>query len=519
MTTLPSPSGPDEGVQPGALQVTGLGRNAAWLYLNAGGSALGGLYLLGFSFRHLGASTYGLYALAATVLGVFGTVDFGLKLLVIRCTARDSVLFTDDERNRAQSDIKVAHATYAAWGFAVLIATGVAMILVITRQNHSIAGKQVVLMVLLVGLSIALNLGTSSFSGIPVGRRQFHVPAIGGLAGTGVEITIVVATIGHLHLAALGAGALASVLVSQGYCAWWVRRHELWFQLFPVGWADIRRVASFAAPLLVVSVAGQLISATDLIVVGAVATPAAVAFYRAAWIVPSQATALLFIGYDTVYPLLAGTTDMGGQEIATRFLTRVVAFVAGAMFAVLIVLRVDVVVAVTGHSSALAESVLVVFCCIWMANVPVHGLSLLLIARGRQNVFIWLVGVEAAANLVLTMVFAVVMGPIGAAYATLGTIALSNVFVFPAIVRHEFSKGVARRTVLEALVAAAIGGTTAALATSPTLEFGVGWVRLISGLILGGGFSCAFGLLLLRQGGRSLLVSMIRGPSAAQPPR
>jgi O-antigen/teichoic acid export membrane protein len=253
-----------------------------------------------------------------------------------------------------------------------------------------------------------------------------------------------------------------------------------------------------------VSVAGQLISATDLIVVGAVATPAAVAFYRAAWIVPSQATALLFIGYDTVYPLLAGTTDMGGQEIATRFLTRVVAFVAGAMFAVLIVLRVDVVVAVTGHSSALAESVLVVFCCIWMANVPVHGLSLLLIARGRQNVFIWLVGVEAAANLVLTMVFAVVMGPIGAAYATLGTIALSNVFVFPAIVRHEFSKGVA---------------ATAALATSPTLEFGVGWVRLISGLILGGGFSCAFGLLLLRQGGRSLLVSMIRGPSAAQPPR
>jgi len=98
MTTLPSPLGFDEGQQPGTLQVSGLGHNAAWLYLNMGASALGGLYLLGFSFRQLGASAYGLYALVATVLAVFGTVDFGLKLFVIRSTARDSDSFDDDER-------------------------------------------------------------------------------------------------------------------------------------------------------------------------------------------------------------------------------------------------------------------------------------------------------------------------------------------------------------------------------------------------------------------------------------
>ena len=106
LTTIPSPSGPDEGLQPGALQVTGLGHNAAWLYLNAGTSAIGGLYLLSLSFRHLGASTYGLYALAATVLGVFGTVDFGLRMFVIRATARDSGSFTDDERRRARGDVE-----------------------------------------------------------------------------------------------------------------------------------------------------------------------------------------------------------------------------------------------------------------------------------------------------------------------------------------------------------------------------------------------------------------------------
>jgi O-antigen/teichoic acid export membrane protein len=180
------------------------------------------------------------------------------------------------------------------------------------------------------------------------------------------------------------------------------------------------------------------------------------------------------------------------------------------MFATVIVLRVEVVVVVTGHASALGESVLVVFCCVWLANVPVHGLNLLLIARGRQKVFIWLVGVEASANLVLTIVFAVVIGPIGAAYATLVTIVVSNVILFPHIVRHEISSGAARRTVMKALAAIAAGGASAALATSPALEFGALWIRLLVGLTLGGGFSCALGLVLLRQRGRAILASMLR---------
>jgi O-antigen/teichoic acid export membrane protein len=517
MTMLPSPAEPDEGLKPQALRVTGLGHNAFWLYLNAGVSALGGLYLLAFSFRHLGASTYGLYALVVTVLALFGTFDFGLKLFVIRATTRDSESFAIDERRRARMDVEAAHNTYAVLGLAVMVATGLAMVLVATSHNPSVAGKQAPLLVLLVGLSVALNLGTASFVGIPAGRRQFHVSAIGGLAGTGVQIAVVVTTIDYLHLVALGAGFLASVLVSQGYCAWWVRRHEPWFHYFPrfVGWADIRRVASFAAPLLVISVAGQVISATDLIVVGAVATTAAVGLYRAGSTVPSQVTTLLWTGFDTLYPHLSGTTDMDGQERATRFLTRVAAFVAGAMFAILIVLRVDVVMVVTGYPSALAESVLIVFCLIWLANVPIHGLTLLLIARGRQNVFVWLVGVEAAANLALSIVFAVVIGPIGAAYATLVTILVSNVIVLPLLVRHELSKGVAGRTVLEALAAIAVGGASAAFATSPILELGAGLGRLSVGIIVGGGFSCALGLVLLRQRGRSVLASILRGPSAA----
>ena len=263
------------------------------------------------------------------------------------------------------------------------------------------------------------------------------------------------------------------------------------------------------------SVAGQVISATDLVVVGAVATAAAVGLYRAGSIVPTQVTSLLFIGYDTLYPHLAGTRDTDGQETATRFLTRIASFVAGAIFATVIVLRVDVVMVVTGRASTLGESVLVVFCGVWLANIPIHGLSLLLIARGRQKIFIWLVGVEATANLALTIIFAVAIGPIGAAYATLITILASNVIVFPYLVRHEVSSGVARRTVLEALAAVAIGGASAALATTLAFEFSAGWDRLLAGFAFAGGFSLGCGLVILRQRGRKILASMLRGTKPA----
>jgi hypothetical protein len=82
-------------------------------------------------------------------------------------------------------------------------------------------------------------------------------------------------------------------------------------------------------------------------------------------------------------------------------------------------------------------------------------------------------------------------------------------------VRHEFSEGAARRIALEALATIAVGGASAAMAASPALELSTYWSRLLVGLALGGGFSCALGLVLLRQRGRSILASMLRGTKAS----
>jgi O-antigen/teichoic acid export membrane protein len=364
----------------------------------------------------------------------------------------------------------------------------------------------------LVGLSVGLSLATSAYTGLPTGRQQFHVPAIAGILGIVANIAVVVPTLATLGLPSMGLGLLANAFVSATFPAIWLKVREPWFHLLPgkARWTEVRRVGSFAIPLLVISVYGQVIAATDLVVVGAVATAAAVAFYKVGNLAPGQVVTWLFNGYDTIFPSLAGTQDRSGQERATLFLTRIASYIAGSSFCAMALLRADVVTVLVGHRSILAEEVLLVFCAVWLINIPVHGLMLLLIARGRQGVFIPLVAAEAVANLALTVLFAVVIGPIGAALATLVTIFATNVIVLPTLVRKEFAYISAWRIAANGFVCGGVGAAIAAAATLPILLLGIGWSTLVAGLSEAGAVSILAGLLLLGRVGRETLWAMFR---------
>jgi O-antigen/teichoic acid export membrane protein len=469
--------------------------------------------VVGFAFRKLGASTYGAYALVVTVLGLLTTVDYGFNMTVVRAAARDNPSFSVQETAQARRDVQVANSAYGVMGVIALLISVASISVVVAVKSRSIGGTYALPLTMgLVGLSVALSLATSAYTGLPTGRQQFHVPAIAGILGVIANIAVVVPTLGMLGLPSLGLGLLANALVNAAFPAVWLKIREPWFHLLPgrVRWTEVQRVGSFAMPLLVISVYGQVIAATDLVVVGVVATAAAVAFYKIGNLAPSQAVSWLFNGYDTVFPSLAGTQDERGQEATTLFLTRVASYVAGSSFCAMMLLRADVVTVIMGHQSSLAEEVVLVFCGVWLINIPVHGLLLLLIARGRQGVFIPLVGAEAIANLVLTVVFAMEIGPIGAALATLVTIFATNVIVLPILVRKEFGSMTPWRIAGDGFACGGIGGTVATAAILPVLVLGVGWARLAAGLGVAGAASILAGFLLLRSGGRETLLTMFK---------
>jgi len=511
--TSQQPQSLESGHEAPLLPGSGIGRGIAWRYASQAVSAAGGLFLIGFAFRKLGASTYGAYALVVTVLGLLGTVDYGFNMSVVRAAARDNPSFSLQETAQARRDVQVANSAYGVMGGIALLISVASIPVLVAVKSRSVGNTYAFpITVGLVGLSVGLSLATAAYTGLPTGRQQFHVPAIAGSLGVVANIAVVVPTLGMLGLPSLGLGLLASALVNAVFPAVWLKMREPWFHLLPgrARWTEVRRVGSFALPLLVVSVFGQVIAATDLVVVGAVATAAAVAFYKVGGLAPNQVVGWLFNGYDTIFPSLAATQDKGGQEAATLFLTRVASYVAGSSFCAMALLRADVVTVLVGHRSILAEEVLLVFCGVWLVNVPVHGLMLLLIARGRQSVFIPLVAAEAIANLALTVVFAMVIGPIGAALATLVTIVVTNVIVLPVLVRKEFAPTTSWRIAGNGFACGAIGGAVAAAAVLPILVLGLGWARLVAGLGVDGAASILVGLLLLGRSGRETLLTMFK---------
>jgi O-antigen/teichoic acid export membrane protein len=493
--------------------VTGLGRNALWRYIALGAMAAEGIAVAAVALRHLGTSGYGAFALAAATIGLLATIDFGLALSVMRSVAKDNDQFPENEREAARRDVAVAHATYVLFGAAALVATAfVVWLLPNLTRSEGIGLGQDRLTILLVGASIGIYLATAVFDGIPSGRSRFSVIAAASSAGAVANVVFVVATIGHLHLVALGAGQLIGTIVTRAIGGAWILRHETWFHFRPTRArrSDLRRVAMFTLPLLVLSVGGQLIVATDLLVIGALSTAAAVALYRVGSLGPNQLVSLVYAGFDATFPSLSASSSKEEQENAVAFLTRVACYGAGIGFGTLVMLRVDIVGLVVGHSNHLATTVLIVFSGVWLANVPVHGLALLLIARGRQSSFIPLVAAEAGVNFALTIGFVFAFGPVGAAFATLVAIVISNDIVLPFLVRHEFRLSPHLIVWRDGFPAIAIGVGVSALSVLPFYALHAGPGRLVLGALTALAFGLGIGYVLLGPSGRDRFMTMMR---------
>lgn len=493
----------------------GIASGIAWTYLHVIAYIVFNLFLAGFVLRRLGSADYGYVALITTIANLLTVVDLGLGTTVVRAMAQLDAVTDEPGQGQLRQDIEVTHGLYLCLGILALAVTFVAALFVAAGDGMTI----VTVTSLLIAASVAASVATSALPGLATGRRQFRLVSLSTVIGIIVNAVLVVGLVDVLGVAAVGIGALAAVVVNRSALVVWARNALPWFPLFPrpPQLGHLRRVAAMALPLVVVGISGQLVAAVDLLVVGSVASVAAVGLYKLGSLLPAQAVGVLYRGYDVIFPSLAGTNDPAMQQNASVLLTRVAAYVAGCGFLAMAILSDEVVAMVAGSPSGLAASVLAVFSIVWLCNVPVHGLALLLIARGQQRVLTVLVAVEAAANLILTVPLAASLGPIGAAYATLVTLGLSNGIVLPLLVRRRLRSEawrIALHGMRSAACGAVIGGVTAVIAS--ILASGRTAVLLAVALvaILG----VPIGLLLLGTEGRRALrasctaTTVIRAP-------
>lgn len=483
----------------------GFARGVGWTYLSLLSSGGAALFLAAWSIRRVGPAQYGLFALVASLAGLVMICDYAMGLAVVRASARVQATDSAVEAEEQRGAVHAAHAGFVALGGAgVLLSLLAVAVLAVTG-----AGNRAYLLptVLLMGLATSVELGTAALGAVAQGCRQFSVRSAATGAGVATRVAVALLSVGRFGVAGLAAAQLLGVVVERLVAARLLRRRVPWLVVVPrrLERDSLRRITGFAMPLLVINASGQLFAVSDFVAVGVFVGSSAVGLYNVSSMLPLYALAVLAVGYDVIFPSLAGTADRAGQEAATAFLTRLFGYVAGIGFVLAALMRRDVIIVVLGRASGLGERVLLLFCAVCLANIFVHGPAALLIARGRQRAMARAVAVELPVNLVLTVGFVVAFGAAGAALATLATVLLMDFVIFPVVSRDDFAEPALAMALRHGLAPAMPAAVVALAAMSLGTVASTPAVRLLVGGVTAALLGVALGLVLLRPAGRRTL--------------
>jgi len=480
VAVVESPAARDDGATTVSAALR-FGRQALW---NAGGllgTSLANVVVLALAVRTLGPSDYGLFALSLTATALLGMVDGGLSTAVVRSVAIEAGAATASIRTSARRDVACAHSAYAGMAAAALLlaapmALAMPHVLGVPPQRSG----AIMATTLLLGAAMALQLSTAAAQGIATGRRDFRATGLANLCGAAATVALAAVTVHSLGVVGLGIAQLGGVVCARLPLLAVARRAAPWWRLRPGVPArrEVRMLAAFVVPLLLITAGTQLVDLTDALVVSAVGSTFAVGLYRVGTALPTAASGLLFRAADTTFPMLAGHADRRAQERAFTLLTTLTGYAAGIGFGVLLLEHDAAVALLQGRGAALSSTVLMIFCAIWLSNAIQHGVGLLLVARARQRRFVALVCGELVANMALTVVLGLRFGPAGAAWATLVTMLVSNLVLLPLVVRREMAVNVLRVLWVNGGGAACAGVAVALLGWLAALPVTTSWARL-----------------------------------------
>lgn len=407
--------------------------------LNVGASAIGGVYLVwlvAFLLRNSGAEQFGIWATATAVLAPLSVLDAGLSYIVIRSTAARAA--GDEE---AERDTRSASSLYAFLGLTALACGAAIAILpgvILKLQGGALALSVGISLIL--ALDYALLLGTSAWGGILRGLRRYDsvfaasaAQAIVGVAGT-------VLAVGLFGLIGAALAQLAAHAVGRAVQVVALRSAAPWFHVVPgrPAFSYLKRVMGFAAPLLVISIAGQLSFSADVVIVGAFSGAVAATWVTVGARLPGLALSLAHLAADVMFPFYVEEAHVQkpADSSALHRGLELAGFLGGAAFVALLLARQVLLQVWVGDANPVALAVMSLYCLAWLVHMPAHILTLLLIARGRHGALVPVIVIEALANLGLSIALVQVMGPVGVAVASLAAVAVSNVILIP-ILAHR----------------------------------------------------------------------------------
>lgn len=415
---------------------------SSWLGLAVG--IVVSFFLSPFVVNKLGATWYGVWAVASQFVGYLYLMDFGVRESVVRYTSKYAARRNSNALNHVLSTALLVYTAITALAFLVVA-------LAVWGMPHWFSLDPALwrdgrIAMAFTGLTIALTFLLNVFTGVVIGLKRWEISNAVGIALNLLRAALVVFFLHRGHgIVALAAvqffvallGGAINVVIALGL----LRRESLSFSftwLSPRRYVAIgRRILGYGFYVIVNNVGEKIISATDAIVVGIFMPIRAVAYYAIAGSLIGYLTNLLSTSAAIFNPLASELHSMRDQSGVTS------AFYLGVKVCVLISLPVVATFVILGEQfialwmgpefSAPSSEVLAILAIAIFVAAPKYVFSSVLYGMSRHRIIALLRIGEAVANLGLSIVLVQAVGLAGVALGTAIPSVIITIFVLPAI--------------------------------------------------------------------------------------
>ena len=382
-----------------------------------------GLLMLPFNTRHLGASGYGLWMLATSIVAYFPVLELGYGAAMERFVAHNRALRNGTAINEIASTLVFV---YGAIGLVALgVLTAIAYHLGAMFDLSPAQARTGGLVLLLVSLQFTLGLPFAIFGALVNGFQRTYLNSVVG--------TVVAITVAAVNAAVLMAGGglveLVAATTAVRVLSYIAYRSNA-YRVFPplrirpslFRMTRLREVTGFSVYMLLNDAANKLNYATDPIVIAAALSTGAVAMWtvaqRLSYIVHRLTNQLGEVLFPIVVDCDTGQRTARLKDVlvhGTRLSLAMVIPSAGA----LALLAYPVVIGWTGQDFQAAAPVLQVLAVVVIMRVGAWTSGTVLQGGGYHRLLALTNIASAVTNVVLSVILVRTHGLLGVAYATL----------------------------------------------------------------------------------------------------
>jgi O-antigen/teichoic acid export membrane protein len=381
-----------------------------------------GIFLSPFILHHLGDAAFGIWVLIFSVTGYYGLFDLGIRSSIIRYVSKYTA--TDDRGNLTQF-VNTALFSYTCIGLlsmvlTALLSSSVERIFKIPPELHS----QTRWLLLMVGASVSISFPLGVFGGMLEGLQRFYILNWTSIGATLVRAGLIVYFLnrGYGLLTVALITVILPILSS-------ILRGIIVFRLCPVmlgprhvNRASFRHMANYGGATFLVLVASRLRFRTDELVLGAMMSTVAVAWFNIGARIVDYAQEFVSSLAQVFVPMSSQSEATGNLERVRKIYiagNRACAFLIFPITAILIlfgkhIIRIWMGARYVPHS----YPVLVVMIIPFALMLAQAASTRILFGLGKHQTMATVTVIEGLANVILSIALVPSLGIVGDALGT-----------------------------------------------------------------------------------------------------